>query len=334
MNSPETSGLGGRVSRHRLIAGMASGILLWTAFPPLEWSGLAWIALAPLFWLATVPPAGFPTYVAAWAGGLVFWLFALQWVRLCDPSALFGWVLMALVLSLWWPAFLGLARWAVFRLRLPLIVAAPIIWVGIEFGRAYFLSGFPWYYLAHTQYRRLYLIQVADCTGALGISVLIATVNALLVDLLSRPLSQVTRRGTRLRRGQNLRLCLVTVLLGTALCYGAFRVSTAAFRDGPRLALLQSDVPQQRKMKGDPTKTIDEFVALVDRAAGQRDRPDLIVWPETSYPYGFVAIETSIDPGVLERQVRSIAPSSTVERWRESGDRPGRRSHAGGSHLI
>ena len=36
---------------HPVVAGVASGVLLWSAFPPAEWSWLAWIALVPLFWL-------------------------------------------------------------------------------------------------------------------------------------------------------------------------------------------------------------------------------------------------------------------------------------------
>ena len=119
---------------------MASGFLLWTSFPPVEWSWLAWIALVPLFWLATLRGPRLKTYLAAWAGGLVFWLLALEWVRLSDPSAWLGWLLMALVFSLWWPGFLALARWAVFRLQLPLLLAAPIIWVGLRVSPGLFLE--------------------------------------------------------------------------------------------------------------------------------------------------------------------------------------------------
>ena len=41
---------------------------------------------------------------------------AIQWVRLTDPTAWLGWLVMALVLSAFWPAFLALARLAVGRL--------------------------------------------------------------------------------------------------------------------------------------------------------------------------------------------------------------------------
>ena len=313
--SSETAFLSDRVSRHRMVAGVASGFLLWTSFPPLEWSWIAWIALAPLFWLATLGGSRWKTYLAAWAGGLVFWLLALEWVRVADSSAWLGWIFMATIFSLWWPGFLALARWSVYRLQIPLILAAPIIWVAGEFIRAYFLSGLPWYYLAHSQFRHLYLIQIADLTGSLGISFLITVFNAFVVDLLSRPLLQITKTGTRLARRQHVRLCLVTVLLGMTACYGAIRIAYALFHDGPRLALLQSNIEQRLKMTGDPLKTIARFEALIEQAIADSEPPDLIVWPETSYPYGFIAIDSKIDPAALERQVHSISSEITVEKW-------------------
>ncbi len=316
-HSIETAGLGDRVSRHRMVAGMAAGFLLWTSFPPVEWSWLAWIALVPLFWLATLPGPPKKTYLAAWAGGLAFWMLALEWVRICDPNAWLGWLLMGLVFSLWWPAFLALTRFAVFRMQLPLLLVAPIIWVGGEFIRAYILGGFPWYYLAHSQFRHLYLIQVADLTGSLGISFLIAVFNALVVDLLSLPLLRVTKSGTRLDRRQHIRLCAVTILLGSTFCYGAFRVSNATFRDGPKLALLQSDIPQKEKAKGDPTKILTYFTGLVERAVAHRETPDLIVWPETAFPLGYIAIDSKVDHATLERQVRSMPDEISVEEWLE-----------------
>jgi apolipoprotein N-acyltransferase len=306
-----------RPTRYVLVAGVASGLLLFGAFPPAEWNGLAWIALAPLFWLTTLKNHRKLVYLSAWLGGLVFWLLAVQWLRLIDTGAWLGWVVMAVFLSFWWPAFLMLTRWAVHRLRLPLIVAAPIIWVALEYFRCFILGGFPWYYLAHTQFRRLYMIQIADFAGALGLSLLIATVNAFAVDLVSLPLLGPTSRGIRLSRRQNLRLCVVTILLGSTLCYGAYRLSSAQFRDGPRLALIQSNIEQKYKATGDRNEILTEFVGLVSRSLNESTRPDLIVWPETAYPYGFVAIDPGISPEELKRQVLAITPKLTVKDWIE-----------------
>src|SRR4051794_18410018 len=173
---------------HPVVLGLASALLLWAAFAPAEWCWLAWGALAPLFLLIPSPRSRGSIYVGAWVGGMAFWLLSIQWVRLTDSDSWLAWVVMAAVLSLWWPGFVLLARLAVRRLGVPLMVAAPVVWVGLEYVRAHILSGFPWYYLAHTQHRILPMIQIADIAGALGLSLLIAFVNAWLVDLQTLPL--------------------------------------------------------------------------------------------------------------------------------------------------
>jgi apolipoprotein N-acyltransferase len=290
-------------------------LLLWASFPPVEWSALAWVALAPLFWLVTLREIRFKAYLAAWLGGLVFWLLALQWLTLLDVGGLTGWIIMSLLFSAWWPLFLIVARLAVIRLRIPLMMAAPIVWVGLEYGRAHFLSGFPWYYLAHSQFRQLYLIQIADFASSLGISFLIAVVNALVVDLVTLPLLGRSRHGVRLRRRQYARICLVTCLLGTTLCYGAIRVSNSRFDDGPRLALLQSNIEQKHKNSGNEKAILAEFTELVDLALARRQPPNVIVWPETSYPLGFITVDPAVSAAVLEKQVRSFAPKWSGKDW-------------------
>ncbi len=307
--------------RHRLAAGVASGLLLWTTFPPLEWGLFAWIALAPLFWLATVRGASARTYLAAWAGGLVFWVLAVPWLRLIGPGAWIGWVVLAAVFSLWWPLALALARWARFRLGVPLILAAPIAWVTVEYLRAYFLTGFPWYYLAHSQYRYLYVIQIADITGSLGISLLIAMVNAWLVELVTLPLFRRGAGRSRLTPGQSARVWSITILVGATLCYGAFRVATGRdqFRPGPRVALLQSNLEQGHKFKRDAFKVRAGFLGLIRRALGHDPRPDLIVWPETAYPFSPIIVAApDFDRAVLKDQLASVQITDvTPEQWRD-----------------
>jgi len=316
VHATETTERSARWSRHQLVAGIASGLLLWTSFPPVEWSWLVWLALTPLFWMATLPRATVKTYVAAWLGGLTFWVLAVQWLRLTDETAWPGWLALALLFSLWWPGFLVLTRLAVHRLCIPLMLAAPIIWVGLEYVRAYFLSGFPWYYLAHSQFRSLYVIQIADVASSLGVSLLIAVTNAWQVDLVTLPLLRTVRgRSARLNRRQYVRLCVMTMIWGSTLCYGVYRVSTAAFHDGPKLALLQSNIEQSHKMKGDPIAIAREFQQLVATAMSRLDRPELIVWPETSYPFGFISIDPRVDEATLERQVRSISPALSPSDW-------------------
>jgi apolipoprotein N-acyltransferase len=236
-------------------------------------------------------------------------------VRLTDPDAWLAWLAMAATLSLWWPGFLALARLAVLRLRLPLMVAAPVLWVGLEFVRAYFLTGFPWYYLAHSQHRALPLIQIADFAGALGLSFVIAVVNAAWVDFWTLTRLRPTAPGPRLTRSLALRLAVLAVLLAFTVGYGTFRLASAQFRPGPRLALIQSNLIQRYKMRTEPAQLLAIYQRLVERAAQAAERPDLIVWPETSYPYGFVAIDRALGRDAFDRQAQQLASHSTLGDW-------------------
>jgi len=321
----ETTPEGGRISlserasRHPALTGIVSGLALWASFAPLEWGWLAWIALVPLFRLVVEPRSRLGIYLGAWAGGLVFWGASLQWVRLTDATAWVAWLTLALIFSFWWPLFLALARLSVFRLKLPLILVAPILWVGLEHLRIYPLSGLPWYYLGHSQYRWIHLIQIADVSGALGVSLLIAVVNACVVDLLTLPLMTPTPQGPRLRRPHVVRLGVVGLMLGSTLLYGAFRVSTAQFREGPRLALLQTNFEQRYKQDPRWFETVfDRLRALLARALDQQPKPDLIVWPETSYPFGYIAIDPELAPTALQEQIHlGVGDDISADWWRE-----------------
>ena len=102
------------------------------------------------FWLAeavTWPAALWATFQAArrwrrrpyctlWLVGFVFWLAALQWLRLPHWATGFGWIAMAFYFAFYLPAFIGLGRVAVHRLGFPAIVAAPVVWTGLELARA------------------------------------------------------------------------------------------------------------------------------------------------------------------------------------------------------
>jgi apolipoprotein N-acyltransferase len=279
------------------------------AFPPVSWSGLAWVALVPLFLLVHQPEFRGVVFLSAWTGGIVFWCLAVSWISLAEPG-LESWLaigLMAVVLGFWWPAILLLTRLSTRRLGLPLVVVLPMVWVAGEYLRAYFLTGFPWYYLAHSQFQFLPLIQVSDLTGAWGVSLLVVLVNA----LFAQAVGEFQERG--LRGVSLIPVAAVAVALLVVLGYGALRLKTT-FRPGPRIALLQSNMKQERHM-GDTEAIFWTYHRLVKKALEAPERPDLIVWPETSYPYGFIVFDPDLSPEALERQVTQVFDQNTVANW-------------------
>jgi apolipoprotein N-acyltransferase len=306
-----------RGGTHPAVLGVASGVLLWFAFPPAGWSWLGWIALAPLFLLVPSTRSRLSIYFGAWLGGLAFWLLALNWILCIDPSAALGWAVMAMVLSTLWPLFLAIARVGTQQLKLPLMLAAPIVWVALEYVRAYMFTGFPWYYLAHTQYRQLAFIQIADFSGSLGLSFLMAVSSALVVDILTLPLLRPTPRGPRLTRPIAIRIGSLAVALAATVGYGLYRLNTARFEPGPRVALLQTNFMQRSdsKKRKKAEEILGIYKTLIEKAMKAAPRPDLLVWTETSYPYGFVAIDPQLSADEFARQIRDYDPEGTPAAW-------------------
>ena len=170
-----------------MILALASGALLWASYYPLNWGWLAWVALVPL--LGMVRAHARPTrscMARLLFCGLVFFVLALQWMRVADDRMYALWLALALYCALYFPVAIFFLRFLARRTRLPLVVTLPVVWTALEFLRAHCISGFPWYFLAHTQHNVLPLIQIADLTGAYGLSALVAAVNAVAFELLCK----------------------------------------------------------------------------------------------------------------------------------------------------
>jgi apolipoprotein N-acyltransferase len=246
----------------------------------MAWGWLGWVALVPLLTLAWSQARPRRVYLSAWFGGLVFFWPALQWMRVADYRMYFTWGFLATFCSLFFPLALYLIRLLGRHSRLPFFVTVPVVWTALEFFRSFVGTGFPWYLLAHTQHDHLAVIQVADLTGAWGISFLVAAVNAFLCQVLLAGLGRavVTRRTLLVEAG------LLVVMLVGVVAYGDWRMGQLEQNPGPRIAIVQGNLPQY--LRNNPTtgrSILDHYVSLCDLAA--RSRPDLIVWPETSMPY-------------------------------------------------
>jgi apolipoprotein N-acyltransferase len=125
------------------LLGLLGSLFYWAALPPLDLWPMAWIALVPLVLLArqqTLP--GRRPYLALWCSGCAFWLATLYWLTLPHPATTLGWLALSLYLAFYWPVFVGLLRVAALRLGWSVVVAAPVIWAGLELARGHLMTGF------------------------------------------------------------------------------------------------------------------------------------------------------------------------------------------------
>jgi len=278
----------------RLIAALGSGALMWACYFPLGWGWLAWVALVPLLGLVRAEERPRKIYFAAWVGGLAFFLPSLYWMSVADYRMVYAWIALAMYCALYWVAGIFLLRRLERATKLPLVITVPVVWTALEFLRSFLISGFAWYFLGHSQHAYLAVIQIADITGVYGISFLIAAANAWLFEGLYRV---AWFRG--LFRPGRTELCpaagwgrtawgiaIVAALIVTC-GYGLWRLEQTEFQAGPRIALLQGNIDQRLRNRAaaDLEAQLDmgrHYARLEELARPQN--PDLIIWPETSYP--------------------------------------------------
>ena len=316
-------------ARGAWLLSLATGILLLMSFPPLDWGPLAWVAIVPLVLLVRIPTRTKWMYRAVYGGGFAFTLIALQWMRLASAPMYAAWLALAVYVAMYFPLFVALSRVAVHRFSIPLTLAVPVVWVGLEFARAYMLTGFSWYYLGHTQYRWVELIQISDVVGAYGVSFLIAMLAAsfaglLPVSLLSRlkllipgeeqPLLHAERTSFS-RRAISVTVCVA--VFAAVLGYGFVRRGQANFVEGPRVALVEGNFTAS--MKHDPTqdsrRKIFEMHHKLTGMAVKKHPVDLIVWPETMYRAPLMVASPDLSDEELQRK---SPPGVRAEDWRRS----------------
>ncbi len=280
----------------RLIAALMSAGLLWASFFPLACGWLAWVALVPLLCLVRSEARARQIYWAAFAGGLAFFWPVLQWLRVGDYNMMYySWGGLATYCAVYFPLAIFLSRQIDRKTSLPLVLVFPAVWTALEFFRSYLLTGFPWYYLAHTQHDFLSLIQISDFAGAYAVSFLVAAVNVVIFEWLSQarwfrawfalPEPIFVRARWRLLT----QTAGVGLLVAATLVYGRFRLGQNSFDIGPRVALLQGNLDQDVRNDASESEQMaqqafDHVRRLCDQAALQNPLPQLIVWPENSCP--------------------------------------------------
>jgi apolipoprotein N-acyltransferase len=290
----------GAMKKRDILLSLLSGILLILSFPHFDLEFLAWFALVPLFYsiegkgLYCSFKLGFLTGMIAFLG-ILYWIIVAVHTYGNVPLILSGLILLLLVayLSLFIGAFTFLTRLVLMRSGFQTILFTPVLWVALEYLRSFLLTGFPWANLGYSQYLNLPSIQMADITGAYGLSFIILLVNATLFGVLHQwprkifPVKEV--------------IFTALILLGF-LIYGYMKmgiVDRQMIQNPPlKIGLVQGNIDQSIKWdKSFQIETLKTYEKLSYRVVEQK--PDLIIWPETATPFFFQDAE-EYQPFVLD----------------------------------
>ena len=285
---------------------LLSVVLLVISFPPFDCWWVAYFALVP--WAIAIA-GGTRRKLAlglGWLTGLIFWAVSLYWLTL--PTVV-GYIASVVYLSMYWLVASLLVGRAV-RRSWPMWLTLPVLWVALEYAQAHILGGFSWFYLAQSQYARVWLIQIADVTGQYGVTFFVAMVNGLIIDLLSAPLF-VPRRtgGARPGRGVLAGLAWTLIVAAGLWSYGQWRLAQRedCISPGPTVGIVQEAIPITLSGKAQSARAVLEY--HVQRSLdfiGQGC--DVLLWPETMLPMGLNSqLLRARAEGLSDAAVMSIA---------------------------
>ena len=288
--------------------------LLVISFAPYDRWYFAYVALVP--WVLALGGGTQRRWpiLAGFIGGVVFWAISLYWLTWVTPWGL-GYAASVIYLAMYWLVASILVRAAI-RRNWPMWIFLPVVWVALEYARAYVISGFPWFYLAHSQYRLSQVIQITDLTGQYGVSFFVAMVNGSLVDLLGSPLFRRSRGGVQLRKQIVVGFVVTVATAGGLLAYGSWRLGAETHKPGPVIGIVQQAFPVTLSGRtSDPEKIFQDHI---DATRKFLDTPvDLVIWPETMLPSGMnrqfldlVASSEAPDLLKLQRQAQTLGDLS------------------------
>jgi apolipoprotein N-acyltransferase len=306
---------------------LASALLIVLAFPPFNFWPLIWIALVPWFfaldradslkrtmsqgvwlsvfmtlagfhWVAhSISEHGSLPYEAGLVGLFLFSFF-------CQPQFyFFAWIRWTRIRP---HLTVGKASSAPFRLVV-LGVLSALLYVGIDWVCPKIFMDT----LGHSLWMAKHLRQVADLGGPASLSFLIFLVNDAIYFWF---------RGPGFRRAAQQKVIFALAVSSVFWIYGYFRSEQInrmihEAHDGVQVAAIQANigdfekVAAERGLAGAAYQVLDSYSSLTRETMRLDPKPQLVVWPETSYPSTFgkphSEIETRLE-GLVQGLVQEI----------------------------
>ena len=315
--------------RLAFIVQLLPGVLLWASFPPMGEVTDGLFALAYLLWIARRKTSG-AAFRLWFANGFLFWMLSLSWLpAVIDKNGppvlvILGWIALAAYCALYFGLFGFLAarawawvrgegnlfpitEWTSYGRRLvAILLIEPLLWGGLEIGRANLFTGFAWNPIG------LPLAQAGfGAPAALGgvtlLSCIVILINGTITSIFERMLRPKEYSLSRYLR-------TLETLFPVLLIFGLYSFSPKpSFTEEKPLAV--GVVQQNQPIMGNTDYKPVERLADLTRPFTYL-KPDLIILPESAFCYF-----GKLDGANAERIALSVLESTGARSLLTGGER-------------
>jgi len=305
----------GRAFYLRLIAIIATGLMVAALVPPYSYAGLAWFSMVPLIaalWSLKGRHRAKKGFVIGYLAGAISFGIQVSWL---STVSWLGPVVLAGYLALYWGLFGAFAAsvgnpWhqknGVSETPLRSLFNAfthASIFAGLEVSRGWMLTGFGWNGLGIAFHETLVISQAADLLGVAGLSMMLVFFQAVLVQAAHR----IIKTGTDGKRRPRWDFAVAALSVGLILAYGILRIAMERDKESiPLKALLvQINIPHEnarvlwaaaqvhmayedetlkalQNIADQNEKKLQEAIQKSTEGSIELSNPDWILWPETA----------------------------------------------------
>ena len=266
-----------------------TSLLLGIAFPGAGLWPLVFVALVPLLFIVSSSSMKH-CILGGLTAGLLHYLLLLYWVVIVLGRyggmpwfvSLPGLVLLALYMSVYLLAFTVLARSMFCYLPAWLTLwLLPSLWVGLDWIRGLFQTGFPWMDVGYSLYQVPFLLQIADLGGHHAVSFFIVFTNTFLFLLLVGRL-KLQRVFALLPGG----VFIAAVLLYSGLRYSEINgIVTSTTQPKVTVGVVQGNIRQEQKWTAEIQEETVRIYTDMTKSLQGNNPPAFTVWPETALPF-------------------------------------------------
>ncbi|MDR3609014.1 MAG: apolipoprotein N-acyltransferase [Ignavibacteriaceae bacterium] len=271
-----------RLNKDRLLL-IASGILMGISFPPFPFPFqiLMFIGLVPYFLVLERRERLIDLNRASYLMGFFFSLITLYWVGSWQKEADTFLMISGGLLIFVEPVFFMIPTTLLYFSRdlfskSKAIYLFPVFWITYEYLYMITDLSFPWLTLGSGLSPFNIFIQIADITGALGISMVIIYINIFITKAIQgRTLSP---------KGFRINLALAVGIFILIVSYGAYRLSTFKISEKKvKVGLIQPNLdPWEKWSNTNLNDLISNYLNLSRESV--KEGAQVIFWPETALP--------------------------------------------------
>jgi apolipoprotein N-acyltransferase len=302
------------------LAAISTGLLYTACFPPFDQGWLCWFCLVPLLAAIWFSGAGgrrrwFRNLLLGYVAGLAFFWTAFFWLTTVTVP---GWFLLQFYMAVYfafWGWIAGLVRprerppgqkavapgkwdrmlsaagrplpvtpvspWLKSTTNLFLAFLLASVWVATEWFRGWVFSGFPWNNLGVALHANWIIIQIAEFSGAAGLSFVVAFTNVIALTTIRRLILEARLHVMRPHWDINFTMLAVVGLIA----FGWHAAKVPRQLKTVRIAAVQANIARAEKFDRQfQDKIFDQFTRLSAVALKTEPAPDLLIWPESSMP--------------------------------------------------